>query len=196
MASPKTTTALVIGSGVMGLQTAMQLLKRNVHVILRSPTHPLSGPLLTGSSTAEQNCSIGSGGKWFPTKVDDPRISSWALETLDYLLDFYQTQQENIVEIVPTINAFHRHPPDKPSYSYDQPPAWSKHPRVRFERLSIEQLYVRYSQTMWLPEADAMTQAGYESVWLYFPPIVDTPIMLKVFYIVSFLFFFHPMLHL
>ena len=59
-----------------GLQTAIELLKRNVKVLIRSsqpPIHPAT-------------CSSGAGGLWMPYKCDDPRVDRWAMDTLNDLL--------------------------------------------------------------------------------------------------------------
>ena len=125
-----------------GLQTALELLRRNVKVHLRSPFPPLD----------TRTCSVGSGGLWMPFHCDDKRTDKWALETLDELLQMAATT-ENIVEIVPAIKLLRNHsgPSIKDFTSNDgkyKPlshltcnlPEWTFDSRLSFQHLTVEML--------------------------------------------------------
>jgi len=147
-----------------GLQTALELLKRNIRVILQSPHPPLH------STT----CSQGSGALWTPYKCDDVRVSGkWAMETLDYLLTSYSLKTSSSwIEMVPTLHL-------KKSVTNGLP-LWTQDPRLRFEQLNVSELYRRYSNSLRLPEEKEVLQAGYTHAWFFHPPVVNAPFMLQV----------------
>ncbi len=147
----------------IGLQTALELLKRNIPVVLRSlypPLHP-------------STCSQGSGALWTPYKCDDVRVSGiWAMETLEHLLACHS---QNNIERVPTLHL-------KRSFSREIP-EWTKDPRLQFEQLSLSELYNRNSQNkllLRLPQENEVHEAGYTHAWFFHPPVVDAPEMLQV----------------
>ena len=140
------------------MQTTLELLKRNIRVVLRSTHHPLH----------PSTCSQGSGALWTPYKCDDIRVSGiWAMETLDYLL----TCNSSFIEIVPTLHL-------KKSPSSDLP-EWTKHPRLQFEQLSLQELYHR-KHKLRLPNIKEVHQAEYTHSWFFHPPVVNAPEMLQV----------------
>lgn len=174
--------ALVIGSGAIGLRTCIELLNRNVSVVLRSKYHPLN----------PKTCSVGSGGLWMPYKCDDPRIDNWAKETLNELLEL--SKLSNAVEIVPTIFLMKKHAGDtvdnfadfnKNDYKDGTNlrsvlPEWSKDPRISFQHLTTEMLsWQNTVLKLRIPSQEVLLKAGYSNAWFFRPPIVDAPRMLS-----------------
>ena len=147
-----TSKVLVVGSGVIGLRTALELLKRNIHVHLVSPCHPLH----------PSTCSMGAGGLWMPFHIDDTRTDSWASATLSELL-----KDDKLVEMLPAV-AFKR--------NQDEIPNWATGNALSFQQLSINDLYKEStSQSFRLPRRDVMEDAGYRYAWLFQTPIVNCP---------------------
>mmetsp|Transcript_1756 Transcript_1756/g.2147 ORF Transcript_1756/g.2147 Transcript_1756/m.2147 type:complete len:401 (-) Transcript_1756:26-1228(-) len=180
---------LVVGSGVIGLRTALELLRKNVSVVLKSARPPLH----------PSTCSVGAGGLWMPYKCDDPRIDKWSLETLDELLAIAkdENKKDQCIEIVPTIFLLSSNKgPDlthfvnsdystKTSNDMDAKqvssplPKWSSDPRLSFQHLSIEMLTWQNSVfKLRIPSQNEMLSAGYTHAYLFHPPIVDPPRML------------------
>ena len=148
--------ALVVGSGVIGLRTALELLRKNVRVCLISPKTP------TNVSTT----SMGAGGLWMPFHCDDTRVDGWALSTLDELTTQHASSDRN-VEVVPKVS-FKR--------QLMEPPTWSKSSFLQFQQLDVDSLYKYASQNnMRLPRRETIGNAGYTHAWLFHPPIVDAP---------------------
>lgn len=184
-----TSKALVVGSGAIGLRTALELLRKNVSVILRSAQHPLH----------PSTCSMGSGGLWMPYKCPDPRVNKWAKETLDELLDIHSSPdnaKDNLVEIVPTIflSRTHQGPKldDYKDFKADDYhsvvskgnlksslPEWTQDPRICFQHLTIEMLaWQNQVLKLRIPSIESIKDAGYKHGWLFRPPIVNAPRML------------------
>lgn len=183
--------ALVVGSGAIGLRTAIELLNKNVSVILRSAHHPLH----------PSTCSTGSGGLWMPFKCQDVRLDQWAKTTLDELLRIAHSNTESVgdkqvVEIVPTIylTKAHNGPKleDYNSFNNAQDylsmkhgkmkvslPEWTKDPRLSFQHLTLEMLgWQNQVLKLRIPSVESMIKAGYSHGWLFRAPIVDGPRML------------------
>ena len=80
---------LVVGSGCIGLRTALELTRKRVSVVLRSPVHPLN----------PSNCSQGAGGLWMPVYCEDQRINKWGMETLDEIYPLAQDSQNPLVDL-------------------------------------------------------------------------------------------------
>ena len=152
--------ALVVGSGVIGLQTALELLKRNIPVVLQS-THPPLHPT---------TCSQGSGALWTPYKSDDVRVTGqWAMETLDYLL---KAPRSSLIEIIPTLHF-------KKCLSTELP-IWTRDPRLNFQQWTLTEFYHKYSNKLRLPLEKEVLNAGYSHLWFFYPPVVNAPEMLQV----------------
>jgi D-amino-acid oxidase len=186
---------LVVGSGAIGLRTALELLRQNVGVVLRSAHHPLN----------PKTCSMGSGGLWMPYKCNDKRVDKWAKDTLDELLHFSsssgaheksesKSKSKSLVEIVPTLFLMNSNRGPKvddfknfqgSDYSAERgnvkspSPEWTKDSRLEFQHLAIEMLeWQNQVLKLKIPRIDVMKQAGYNFAWLYKAPIVDPPRML------------------
>lgn len=187
---------LVVGSGAIGLRTALELLRRDVPVCLRS-AHPPNHP---------STCSTGAGGLWMPFKCDDPRVhGKWATETLDELLHLVKkskdTSADSTVEIVPTLyltKSPHYTTEDKiggiplsknsenerygeslNSNNVNPLPKWTQDPRLSFQQLTIEMLSSQNEVLkLRIPSKVELVDAGYVYGWLFYPPIVDAPRML------------------
>ncbi|KAK1745199.1 D-aspartate oxidase [Skeletonema marinoi] len=128
---------LVVGSGVIGLRTALELLRKNVRVCLISPKTP------TNVSTT----SMGAGGLWMPFHCDDTRVDGWALSTLDELTTQHASSDRN-VEVVPKVS-FKR--------QLMEPPTWSKSSFLQFQQLDVDSLYKYASQNnMRLPRREQL----------------------------------------
>lgn len=166
---------LVVGSGVIGLRTAIELLRRHIRVSIVSPKHPLD----------VTTCSMGAGGLWMPFHCDDARTDGWSFETLFELssrfLDNSSSRSASIdapplVETLPAV-AFKRD-------DRSQIPEWATDPRsesLSFQQLSINELYDKSkSQGFRLPKKEVMEGAGYSHAWLFRTPIIDSPKMLMV----------------
>lgn len=183
----RTRRVLVIGSGAIGLRTAVELLQRQCcEVILHSPHPP----------TDLRNCSVGAGGLWMPFRCDDPRVDRWALETLDELWPYgsagsrstSSTTTSNatrttirngesntdiqpppdLVEILPAISFLRNPVPALPS--------WTKDPRIQFRQCPIHELDHEDLQIPLLAELEAV---GYTYAWYFHTPIVNSPVMLQ-----------------
>mmetsp|Transcript_23700 Transcript_23700/g.36603 ORF Transcript_23700/g.36603 Transcript_23700/m.36603 type:complete len:393 (+) Transcript_23700:149-1327(+) len=171
--------AFVAGSGVMGLRTALELLRKNIPVTLRSPRSPLH------SST----CSQGAGGIWMPYSCNDSRIDRWSSETLDELLSLQQQQKQNnvMIETITKICLKESHGgPKVEDFISDEYqtkkgplPQWTLDPRLNFQHLTVEMLgYQNHVFKLRIPSQQAMVDAGYKHAWVFNTPVVDTPKML------------------
>mmetsp|Transcript_27434 Transcript_27434/g.42049 ORF Transcript_27434/g.42049 Transcript_27434/m.42049 type:complete len:410 (-) Transcript_27434:2290-3519(-) len=194
---------LVVGSGAIGLRTAVELLRNNIEVVLRSACHPLN----------PDTCSMGAGGLWMPYKCSDQRVDRWSSMTLDELLELASnnssignqkstkvlntsikaSKAKNMVEIVPTLYLTKQHSgpkvedfvvsssPDNSTMKSPSPlPMWTTDPRISFQHLSIEMLHFQNQvYKLRIPSKETLLHAGYSYGWLFRPPIVDPPRMLS-----------------
>ena len=174
---------LVVGSGCVGLRTALELMQRNVKVIVQAPRHPLH----------PSTCSVVAAGLWMPVHVTDPRTDQWALETLDELLSMgIETKHSDLVEILPAIVLKRNHSgpgvQDFTTHQYQGVPGeamhsvfpeWTKDPRLDFQHLTVEMLaWQNIVHRLRIPPEDELKAAGYWYAWMFRTPIVNTPKML------------------
>lgn len=181
-----TKQALVVGCGAIGLRTALELMRRQVKVVLRAPTAP----------TDLSVCSQGAGGLWMPFHCDDPRTDRWAMETLDELMALAKPgfSDTNLVEIVPAVSLRRSHGgPQIEDFARNtytaQPgesteteilPEWTKDPRIAFQHLTVEMLsWQNTIHKMKIPNEHVLKEAGYLHAWFFRPPIVNSPAMLQ-----------------
>eukprot|EP00934_Nitzschia_sp_Nitz4_P004003 Nitzschia sp. Nitz4//scaffold364_size14896//8962//10095//NITZ4_008910-RA/size14896-processed-gene-0.10-mRNA-1//1//CDS//3329549276//3993//frame0 len=167
MTTPK---VLVVGSGVIGLRTAVELVRQNVPVVLRAPKHPL-----TPSETSQ-----GAGGLWMPFHCDGGLVEKWSIQTLDELLPIatkgYEPKAGELVEIVPSV-LFH---PDSQPFKETFMPKWLQDPRLKCQHLTTEMLWWQNSvYKLKLPREEILLKAGYTHAWLFETPIVNSPKMLE-----------------
>lgn len=172
---------LVVGSGVIGLRTAVELTRRNVPVVLRSPVHPLD----------VTNASQGAGGLWMPFHCDDPRTDRWALETLDEIFPMAQDSNNSLVALKHVVSLQrHHHGPitdDFVADDYDRGtggssrlPAWSMDSRLEFQNVTLEQVaWQNQVLKLKLPPLHRVQAAGYHHAWHFRAPIIDSPLMLE-----------------
>jgi len=154
--------ALVVGSGAVGLRTALELLKRNVSVVLRSPRHPLHA----------STCSVGAGGLWMPVHCQDGRATRWAIETLDELLPQGQDPENDLVELLYAVDY-------KQNKSEDLP-EWAGDVRLHFQHFPLEMLaWQNHAFRLRLPLDQDLADAGYQYAWMWRTPVVDSPKMLQ-----------------
>ena len=168
-----TSKVLVVGSGVIGLRTTLELLKRRVRVSLVSPHHPLH----------PSTCSMGAGGLWMPFHCDDSRTDRWSFETLSELMRLSSSgygSDPSLVEILPAM-AFKQSNDEQSDV-----PGWATDPSskcLEFQQLSVDKLYEESkSRRFRLPSKDVIQNAGYSNAWLFNTPIIDAPKMLMVSY--------------
>ena len=175
---------------MIGLRTSLELLKRNIPVVLRSPTGPLSSDV----------CSQGAGGFWMPFHCDDPRTHRWSIETLDELHPLAMASAAaavagdesppRLVETVPTVIFMQNHsgPSTEDMIAEDyhkgtggtsRLPEWSTDPRLQFQHLTVEMLWWQnYYYKLRIPTETTLLQQGYKHAWFFQAPIVDSPAML------------------
>ena len=162
MAFQAPSRVLVAGAGVIGLRTAIELARRNVEVVLRAPHDPV-----------QESCSVVAGGYWMPFHCDGPSVEKWALETLDELHHFAQSQSD-LVEIVPAVIFYRGRPQEAPS--------WTKHPRLDFQHLTVEMMaWQNEVHRLKLPPLNELKEAGYLHSWFFRSVVVNTPAMLNHF---------------
>lgn len=157
---------LVVGAGAIGLRTALELLRRNISVILEAPRHPLH----------PATCSMGAGGLWMPFHVEDDRATRWAKETLDELYMIAADPDNGLVEIVPTV-VLMRDPK-----AQDCLPDWTTNAQIEFQCLTVDQLSQQNTASthrLLIPPEQELRTAGYTHSWFFRPPIVDAPRMLE-----------------
>jgi len=132
---------LVAGSGVIGLRTAVELTRRQIPVVLRSPIHPLH----------PSNCSQGAGGLWMPFHCDDPRTERWALETMDEIYPMAADPKNSLVDLryVLALKRNHEGPNTEDFVAEDyhkgtggksRLPLWSSDERFKFQNVTMEQV--------------------------------------------------------
>lgn len=187
-----TKQALVVGAGAIGRRTALELLRRQVKVVLRAPTSP----------THPTVCSMGAGGLWMPFRCDDPRVNRWSMETLDELMLLAQQQQAtgdgpdatSLVEIVPAVSLRRQHGgPVVDDFAKNQYtaqrggatvsaalPSWTTDARLEFQHLTVEMLtWQNTVNKLRIPSEQVLKDAGYLYAWFFKPPIVNAPVMLE-----------------
>lgn len=159
----------MVGSGCIGLRTAVEQLNNGTEVVLRSPRHFLR----------ESECSQGAGGYWEPHHCDDERVSEWSLETLNELLPKGSDKENPTVEImacVQLVNEIRAGPGS-------DLPGWTKDKRLKFRSLTVQRLHEtnRFNLRLRIPSPsrENLEEAGYHHCWLYFSPVVDCPKMLQ-----------------
>jgi len=172
---------LVAGSGVIGLRTAVELTRRQIPVVLRSPIHPLH----------PSNCSQGAGGLWMPFHCDDPRTERWALETMDEIYPMAADPKNSLVDLryVLALKRNHEGPNTEDFVAEDyhkgtggksRLPLWSSDERFKFQNVTMEQ--VAWQNTIYklkLPSLSKVQAAGYNHGWFFETPIVDSPKMME-----------------
>jgi len=165
MTSNASKRALVVGSGAIGLRTAIELIQNNIQVSLYSKTNPLH----------KSNCSQGAGGFWMPYKCNDERITKWSLETLEELI--HLSKSSNIIEIVPAVILQKK---NYVQYPNNLLPSWTSHKDLSFQALTVEMLHWQNSvHKLRIPSEDELKEAGYQFCWLFQSPIIDAPKMLQ-----------------
>jgi len=178
-----TSKALILGTGVIGLRTALSLTRRGVKVSLRSS----SAPLLN----LPENCSQGAGGLWMPFHCDDERTDRWAAHQLkEYHDDVNGDINKNcssssVIELVPTLSFKQDAAPvtsstDTNSYLNDHDaPSWALSPGsevLNFQSFSPSQLKWQSEVT----KVHVPDFAGeYDKAWQWTSPVVDCPRSLK-----------------
>ncbi|MGK3735383.1 MAG: D-amino-acid oxidase, partial [Bacillariaceae sp.] len=164
-----------------GLRTALEIAKRNIPVVLRSPVHPLD----------KSNCSQGAGGLWMPYKCDDPRVDNWAIETLDEIHPLAADSNNSLVDLryVLSLKRKHEGPDTEDMVSKDYHkglggksllPLWSQDVRLNFQNATLEQVaWQNQIHQLRLPSLSKAQAAGYNHSWFFQTPIVDCPKMLE-----------------
>lgn len=149
---------LVVGSGVIGLRTALELLHINVRVCMISPLSP----------THVETTAQGAGGLWMPFHCDDIRVDDWAFDTLDELFKLHATNfDKKTVEVVPVIVYKRRYTPQ---------PTWAGRKVLKFQQLDIDSLYKYGTENnIHLPQREMIEKAGYTFAWLFHAPVADAP---------------------
>ena len=143
--------AVIVGAGVSGLCTAIELSKRGWRVCVVSRDGPLSA--LTTSS--------GAGGLWMPFHIEPEEASSrWASRTLDVLLSERKSggARGRAIEVLPVLNLKAR--PSRPQ----ELPRWASIPEICFEDLSREAI-LQKDFTASVPE-------GVWGAWCFTAPVV------------------------
>ena len=178
-----TKQALIVGAGAIGLRTAVELLRRQVKVVLRAPLPP----------THASVCSVGAGGLWMPFHCDDPRVDRWSMETLDELLPIAE-RKDDLVEIVPAVTLLRKHSGPqvddfaKNTYTSQSGgktisaalPPWTQDSRIFFQHMTVEMLtWQNIVHKMRIPSEQVLKEAGYLHAWFFRPPIVNSPAMLN-----------------
>ncbi|KAG7350685.1 FAD dependent oxidoreductase [Nitzschia inconspicua] len=172
---------LVVGSGVLGLRTAVELTRRRIPVVLRSPVHPLH----------PSNCSQGAGGLWMPFHCDDPRTDRWAIETLDEIYPFAVDEENLLVRLQYALSFKRTHEgPDTEDFlakdyhkgtgGKSQLPSWSTDDRLKFQNMTLEQVaWQNIVYKLKLPSLSIAQGAGYNHAWFFETPIIDCPKMME-----------------
>mmetsp|Transcript_16110 Transcript_16110/g.24341 ORF Transcript_16110/g.24341 Transcript_16110/m.24341 type:complete len:386 (+) Transcript_16110:108-1265(+) len=172
---------LVVGSGAIGLRTAVELLRRNVEISLVSPFSPLH----------ESTCSQGAGGLWMPFHCNENRVDRWSKETLNELYPMAKDSSNTLVESLscvvmkqshsgPLIEDFLASDYDLGTGGKSTIPLWTKDERIEFQHLTAEMLH--WQNTIYnlkIPSQEAMIGSKYQYAWHFKTPVVDAPNMLK-----------------
>jgi len=174
---------LVVGSGCIGLRTALELTRKGISVVLRSPVHPLD----------PSNCSQGAGGLWMPVYCDDPRVGSWGIQTLDEIYPLAEDAKNPLVDLRYVLSLKRKHegpgPEDFVAEDYHRGtggksllPFWSSDPRFKFQNATLEQVaWQNQIHQLRLPSLSKAQAAGYNHAWFFQTPVVDCPNMLEHF---------------
>lgn len=141
---------LVVGCGIIGLRTAVELLKRSIRVVLRAP-EPTS-------------TSNGAGGLWMPFHCEDERVNQWSQMTLNNV-DTY----ENHTEWLDCVYLQR----DKG----EEIPEWSSNPSLKFQGIEVEKL--NQQTDINIPFLDTFQSAGYHHVWRFRAPVMNTEPILR-----------------
>lgn len=180
MSPPK---VLVVGAGTIGMRTALELLRRNVPVVVRAPRHPLD----------PRTCSMGAAGLWMPVHSPDPRTDAWALATLHELwslADEETTEQERpLAEKLTAVVLKREHSgPTVSDYSsgnqdlmktVNRLPAWTSDSRLEFQHLTVEMLaWQNIAHRLRIPPEQELKEAGYLYAWMFRTVVIDAPRML------------------
>ena len=157
MSSPK---VLVLGSGVIGLRTALSLSRNSIPVSVRSSVSPLA-------TSCALNASVGAGGLWMPFHCDDDRTDRWAKSQLEDYLKMHSAG-DYAVELVPTLSFINESSQDLPS--------WAASPQLQFQSFSPTELAQQASVNgVHVPPF----AEKYGKIWQWLTPIVDCPRLLK-----------------
>lgn len=166
------TRVLVVGSGIIGLQTALELMEQGMSVILHAPCPPWH----------VSTCSVVAGGLWMPSHCVDPRVHPWAIETLYELWSMVDDQKRAagmhaiLVEQLPCV-VLKRDPTV-------EVPDWTQEPRLQFRQLSIQDLYLQNKRSnqrrLHLPHWNDVRNAGYTRAWYFETAVVNVPCMLRL----------------
>lgn len=174
---------LVVGSGCLGLRTALELTRKRVSVVLRSPVHPLD----------RSNCSQGAGGLWMPVYCEDSRVDRWGAETLDEIYPLAVDNKNSLVDLRHVLALKRRHEgPSTEDFVADNYhkgtggksllPSWSSDARFKFQNVTLEQVgWQNQIHKLRLPSLSKAQAAGYNHAWFFQSPIVDCPKMLENF---------------
>jgi len=172
---------LVVGCGCIGLRTALELARKSIPVVLRSPVHPLD----------QSNCSQGAGGLWMPVYCEDPRTDQWAIETLDEIYPLAVDDKNSLVELrhVVGLKRIYEGLDTKDCVADDYLkgtggisilPSWSSDARFNFQNTTIKQVkWQNQVHQLRLPSLSKAQEAGYNHAWFFQTPIVDCPKMLE-----------------
>lgn len=160
---------LVVGAGAIGLRTALELLRRDVKVVLKSrygPLHP-------------STCSMGAGGLWMPFRCDDKRVDRWAKTTFDELYELARSSDNSPVEIVPAVVLKTENSVVGRELQENTLPTWTRDSRLNFQHLTMEMLHWQNSvHNLRIPSLETLHEAGYNYCWHFHAPVVDCPNML------------------
>ncbi|VEU36228.1 unnamed protein product [Pseudo-nitzschia multistriata] len=174
---------LVVGSGCIGLRTALELTRKRVSVVLRSPVHPLD----------KSNCSQGAGGLWMPIYCEDPRVDQWGFETLDEIYPLAEDAENSLVDLRHVLALKKRHEgpstEDMVADNYHKGtggrsllPSWSSDARFKFQNVTLEQVqWQNQIHKLRLPSLAKAQEAGYNHAWFFQTPVVDCPKMMEHF---------------
>ncbi|GMH96748.1 hypothetical protein TrST_g2177 [Triparma strigata] len=177
---------LIVGSGILGLRTATQLLRNGHKVTIRSAAAPLA---LSGKDAP---ASPGAGGLWMPFHCDDERVEKWAKHQLEEYLEMIAVQPmlgfnnsspspyTQITSLLPS------NPPSTSVKSADTgtyvpttspPPSWATDPRLNYQTLNMHQLdWQKDVAKIHVPSA---LLSSYTDCATFEAPIVDSPKILQ-----------------
>lgn len=172
---------LVVGSGCIGLRTALELTRKRVSVVLRSPVHPLD----------KSNCSQGAGGLWMPYICEDARADLWGMETLNEIYPIAEDTENSLVDLRYVLSLKRKHEgPDTEDFvandyhkgtgGKSMLPNWSSDARFKFQNVTLEQVaWQNQIHQLRLPCLSTAQAAGYNHAWFFHTPVVDTTKMLE-----------------
>lgn len=112
-----------------------------------------------------------------PYHCDDPRVSKWAMETLDELMQ--EASSRGPVELIHTVVLKRQHdgPLVQHFVSGETPlPEWTSDHRLDFQHLTTEMLsWQNQVYKLKIPSEKELTNLGYMHAWFFRAPIVDSP---------------------